>query len=441
MLGIPLKYNIRHLIVRKRGTLMTALGIALPTAVFCAVLALDKGLKTALAETGDAQTIVFLRKSARTETNSSIPRSEAPVIDTIPGIETLKSSGKAIVSRELMVLLNMNRVGGNGSSNVAIRGMAPEGRALRPTVRLIEGAWPGEGLTEVAVAKGISSRFENCKIGDRLPLGKRDWRVVGIFDAGTSAYGSEVWADAGALAGAFLRESAWSSVWVRAKESELRTAREWYESGKIPSGIARAMSNADGTAKAPARLDILDAIGCADKSTVSEAGLSILLAPKNDKQMASLEAMTERDYFRKQTEIGSPISGIGQFIAFFMAIGAAFAVMNTMYAAVATRSREIAVLRAIGFKRRSILLSFVLESILLALFGGLIGAIVSFAVNGISTGTTNFATFSEITFAFHVTGDVVLNGFIFGGILGVVGGFFPALQASRMPITQAMRAI
>lgn len=442
MLGIPLKYNIRHMVVRSRGTLMTTLGIALPTAVFCSVLALDNGLQTALQETGDAQTIVFIRKSSRSETNSSIPRNEAPVIDALPGIEKSKQSGKLIISKEVMVLLNMPRIGGNnGSSNIAIRGMSPEGRDLRPYVKLIKGEWPREGMTEVAVGKGIAERFENCKIGDHLPLGKRNWTVVGEFDAGTSAYGSEVWGDAGALAGAFLRENAWSSVWVRARDGELKTAKSYFDSGAIPKDIARVITNDDGTTKDPTRADILDAVGCADGSFISDAGLGLLLSTKKDKQLSTLDALTERDYFRKQTEIGSPISGIGKFIAFFMAIGAAFAVMNTMYAAVASRGREIAVLRAIGFKRRSILVSFVLESIILALMGGAIGAAVSFVVNGLSTGTTNFSTFSEVTFAFRVNAQVVISGFIFGGILGIVGGLFPAIRASRQPITQAMRAI
>jgi putative ABC transport system permease protein len=154
-----------------------------------------------------------------------------------------------------------------------------------------------------------------------------------------------------------------------------------------------------------------------------------------------MEALTERDYFRKQTEQGNPIGEIGKFIAVFMAIGAAFAVMNTMYAAASTRSREIAVLRAIGFRRRAILTSFLFESILLAVVGGILGGLFSFVVNGISTGTTNFATFSEITFAFRVSPEVLLSGLYFGAILGVLGGLLPALRAARQPITTAMRAI
>lgn len=434
MLGIPLKYNLRHLVVRWVGTAMTALGIALPTGVFCAVLALNNGLATALQETGSPHNIVFLRKSSLTETNSSVSREDAPILESLDGVER-DADGKPIASRELIVLLNLKRANNNGSSNVAIRGTSPVGRSLRPYARLAEGRWPEVGMGEVAVAKGIAERFENCHLGARLPLGKRDWRVVGIFDAGTTAYGSEVWADAPTLAGAFLRE-AWSSVWVRAKGSDpdLRTARSWLDSGAIPSDVVSQTAGGKGG-------NPLSPLGLVEGSRVSPVGLSLLLAPRNNSQIKSYEAVTERDYFRKQTENGSPIAEVGKFIAVFMAIGAAFAVMNTMYAAVATRSREIAVLRAIGFRRRSILLSFVVESVLLAVAGGVLGGLVSFAVNGISTGTTNFATFSEITFAFRVNAEVLLRGFAFGAILGLLGGLLPAVRAARQPITQAMRAI
>jgi putative ABC transport system permease protein len=284
------------------------------------------------------------------------------------------------------------------------------------------------------VAKGIADRFENCYLGATLPLGKRNWRVVGVFDAGTTAYSSEIWADAPTLMGTQLRE-AYSSVWVRAKgtSQDLRPAAAFAASGEIPqldNGVDQV------SAKTP-----LESLSLTPNSALSPAGLQLLLAPSRDAQLKSMEALTERDYFRKQTEQGNPIGEIGKFIAVFMAIGAAFAVMNTMYAAASTRSREIAVLRAIGFRRRAILTSFLFESILLAVVGGILGGLFSFVVNGISTGTTNFATFSEITFAFRVSPEVLLSGLYFGAILGVLGGLLPALRAARQPITTAMRAI
>ncbi len=435
MLGIPLKYNLRHLTVRGVGTSMTALGIALPTAVFCAVLALVRGLDMALQETGSPHTIVFLRKSSMSETNSSVAREDAPIVESIAGIARDPETGAALASREVIVLLNLPRLAGGGTSNVAIRGTTEAGRRMRPDVRLVDGAWPGVGLTEVAVSRSIAGRFENCTLGSRLPLGKREWRVVGIFDGGTTAYASEIWADAPTLAGAFLRE-AWSSVWVQVSPEDTRTAAAWAAAGRLEAAPPASSEDPAAAAASP-----MESLGLVETSLVSAAGLAVLHAPKNDPQLKTLEAFTERDYFRKQTELGSPIGGIGGFIAIFMAIGAAFAVMNTMYAAIASRSREIAVLRAIGFPRRSILVSFLVESVILALAGGVVGALASLAVNGIETGTTNFATFSEISFAFRVTPDVLLKGFGFGAFLGIVGGLLPAIRASRQPIVAAMRAI
>ncbi|MBI1851065.1 MAG: ABC transporter permease [Planctomycetes bacterium] len=419
MSGIPLAYNVRNLAVRRVSTAMTALGVALPTTVFCSVLALRSGLKAAFVRTGSPETIVFLRKSSMTETNSTISRADAPIIEALGDVAREPESGRPIASSELVVLLNCRRRSGSGSSNVAIRGTTPLGRGLREGVRLLDGRWPGVGLAEVAVARGIAERFEGCSMGSRLPLGKRDWRVVGTFDAGATAYGSEVWADADTLAAEFHRDAWWSAVWVRAKPGELRRVSEW----------------------AAAKTLDLPELGMTPESFVSEAGLALLLAPSRDARLKTLEAMTERDYFGRQTETASPISGIGAFIALFMAIGAAFAVMNTMYAAIAGRGREIAVLRAMGFRRRAILTSFLLEAILLAAIGALVGALASFAVNGVSTGTANFASFTEVTFAFRVNASVIARGFGFGLLLGAFGGLFPAIRAARRPIVSAMRAV
>ncbi len=431
MLGIPLKYNLRNLAVRRAATVMTAFGIALPTAVFCSVLALQNGLDTTLRQTGSPDTIVFLRRSSMSETNSSVTREEAPVVETLLEVAREPGSGKALASREVMVLLNLPRRSGGGMSNVAIRGTTETGRSFRDEVKLIDGRWPGTGLAEVAVARGIAERFENCSLGARLPLGKRDWRVVGVFDAGATAYGSEVWGDADAVAAEFRRE-AWSAIWVRARPAPLKRADEWERAGHL---------RRDGSGGAAVPVSEREELQLAPSSLVSEAGLSLLRAPRTDTRLKGLEAFTECDYFRQQTQLGSPIAGIGAFVAFFMAIGAAFAVMNTMYAAVSHRNREIAVLRAIGYPRRSVLASFLTESVILAVLGSAAGALGSFVVHGISTGTVNFSTMSEITFAFRVNPSVVMRGLFFGTLLGAVGGLLPAIRAARQPVAATMRAI
>jgi putative ABC transport system permease protein len=415
---IPIQYNLRNLAVRRVATAMTALGVALPTGVFCSVLALQNGLDAALLRTGTADTVVFLRKSSMSETNSTVSREEAPVVATLEGIALDPSSNDLIASNELLVLQNLRRKGGGGASNVSIRGTTPAGRGLRADVRLVAGRWPAVGLPECAVARGIADRFEGAAMGSRLRIGKRDWQVVGTFDAGATAYGSEIWADSGTLASECHRD-AWSAVWVRSAGGETRPASHWPE--------------AQG-------LDLAE-IGLTPDSPVPAATLSLLLAPLRDGRLKALQAFTERDYFRQQTEQASPIASVGAFIAFFMAIGAAFAVMNTMYAAIAGRSREIAVLRSIGYPRRAVLASFFVEALILASLGAAAGAVGSLAVNGVSTGTANFATFAEITFAFRVSSVVLVRGFGFGLLLGAIGGLLPAIRAARQPIVAAMRAV
>jgi putative ABC transport system permease protein len=387
---IPLRYNLRNLAVRRVATVMTALGVALPTATFCAVLALSNGLAVALQGTGDPETIVFLRRSSVSETMSSVSREEAAVLETLDGIARDPSTGEPVVSREAIVLLNLRRLGRSGAGNVTVRGTSEGGRRLRRGVRLVEGRWPGAGLSEVAVSRDVALRFENCSLDSRVPLGRQDWRVVGIFDAGATAYASEIWADAPTLARTFQRPE-WSAVWTRA--------------------------------------------------TPGQAGLALLHAPASDLRLQRLEAISERDYFARQTALGSPIAGIGFFITLFMAIGAAFAVMNTMYAAIGSRGREIAVLRAMGYRPRSIVASFLVESLVIALLGSGAGAAASLAVNGVSTGTLNFATLSEVAFAFRVSPPVILRGIAFGALLGLAGGLLPALRAARLSIPAAMRAV
>jgi putative ABC transport system permease protein len=427
MLRIPLKYNVRNLAVRRTASLMTAVGIALPTGVFCSVLALRNGLTETLRETGSSDTIVFLRRSSMSETNSTISPEEASVVETLTGIRSEPSSGLLMASRELIVLMNLPRRGSGGKSNVAIRGMTPVGRLLRPAVKLVEGRWPEEGLAELAVARGIAARFEGCTLGSHPRLAKREFEVVGVFDAGPTAYESEIWGDSSAIATEFRREG-WSAVWVGLTPGEPRSAKEWEQEGRLRRAHRPALSEKED-------------LSLADDSMLSASGLDLLRAARLDARLKTLEGFTERDYFRQQTRTGNPIAGIGAFISLFMAIGAAFAVMNTMYAAVAGRNQEIAVMRAIGFHRRSILTSFLLESLLLAIFGSALGALGSFVVNGVSTGTVNFVTLSEMTFAFRVSGEVLADGLVFGTILGVLGGLLPAIRAARQPVVGAMRAV
>jgi len=378
---IPLKYNIRNLFVRRTATLLTAFGIAVSVAVFVAVMALVEGMDQTFVATGDGRNIIALRRGAVSETGSIIDIEAPLIVRNFPGIEAL--------SAERLVYVSTPRLQGNGSSNVVIRGLNDTGRALRPQVRLVRGRWYRPGTLELTVSRSIASRFRACDLGDEFPTGSTRWKVVGIFDAGNTAYSSEMWTDPDGPAAAFQRR-AWSDIVVRAT---------------------------DKAAIAPL-LHLLDA------------------EPRID-----VDARTEVDYFAEQTKASTPVRVLGNVVAVVMAVGSAFAAMNTMYAAVGARTREIAVLRALGFSGRAVALSFLFEAMLLALVGGVIGGLAALPLNGLATGTTNWFTFSEMNFAFAITPRLFVRGILFAIAMGTVGGVLPAMRASRLSAATAMRAL
>jgi putative ABC transport system permease protein len=384
---IPLKYNVRNLLVRRTTTLMTALSITLTVAVFVVLMALAGGLQSSLTTTGNPLNIMIMREGSQSESVSFVSRDTLQVIKYLDGIAK-DAQGNPWVSPELIVLINRPRRGQSQGANVTIRGVTAEAASLRPDFRIVAGRMFRPGLREVIVSRRISDRFQDCSLGDKLRFAKGYWTVVGIFEAGDSAYNSEIWGDVNDLGQDFDRPD-YSDVILRAAD-----------------------------AGAMARLT--DQIA-------------------NDRRL-HLKAVTERQYYATQTATAAPIKIFGIFIAVLMAVGASFAAMNTMYAAVARRTREIGTLRAMGFSRGSILLSFVLESVFIALLGGLIGCLLALPVNRITTGTTNFVTFSELTFNFRVTPELVAAGLAFAGIMGLLGGFFPAWRASHENIVTALRS-
>ncbi len=386
-MALPFKYNLRNLIVRRTTTLMTALSITLTVAVFLVLMALATGLQSSLSATGSRLNILIMREGSQSESVSFVSRDTLNVIKYLDGIGR-DPEGNPWVSPELLVLVNLPRIGQTQGANVTVRGVTAEAPSLRPDFKVIEGRMFRPGLREVIVSKRIAQRYQNCALGDKLKFAKGYWTVVGIFEAGNSAYNSEIWADVNDLGQDFDRPD-YSDVIVHAAD-----------------------------AGAAARLQ--DAIS-------------------NDRRL-HLKAVTEREYYETQTQTAQPIRIFGIFIAILMAVGAAFAAMNTMYAAVARRTREIGTLRAIGYSRRSILLAFVLESALIALVGGILGCVVALPVNGVTTGTTNFVTFSELTFNFRITPELAAFGLAFSVVIGLVGGFFPAWHASHESIVTALRS-
>lgn len=367
---------------------MTVFTIALVVAVFIAIMALANGLNTALASTGSPDNVIVLRESAQSEVQSIVTREAYQIIQTIPGIA--RDSFGPQTSAEVTVLVNLPRAGSGQPSNVTVRGVSDAALKLRPKLKVISGRMFNFGLPEVIVSRRVSERFANTGLNSEIKLGKRTWKVVGLFtgdETGNTAFDSEIWGDVNIVSDAFDRQD-YSSVLVR-----------------VANGISPSQ--------------IVDRIAA--------------------EQRLKLEGKPETKYYEEQMVAAAPIKAIGYFVAIILGIGACFGGMNTMYAAVAARTREIGTLRALGFSRASILSSFVIESLILAIIGGAVGCLIALPVNGVTTGTTNFRTFSELAFSFHISPDLLLIAIIFAAFMGFVGGLLPARMASGLPITRALR--
>jgi putative ABC transport system permease protein len=386
-MAIPLNYNIRNLKLRKGLTAMTSLGIALTVTTAIFLMALISGLNRAFVTSGDPLNVLVLRKGAQAEVQSNFDATLFPTLKTLPGIAK-DSHGEPMTSAEWVVVIMLPRADGTGEVNVTVRGMMPDGLELRPNIKLVQGRWFAPGQREIVVSQSIQKRFAHANVGDSVQFGKGAWTVVGIFDAGGSAYESEIWGDVNQMASDFDRQGAFASVYLRATD--------------------------------PVSADAL-------KHRVS------------DDQRLKLEGALETEYYAKQTVSGAPIKYIGWVVAIIMAIGSSFAAMNTMYAAVSYRSREIATLRVIGFSRPSILTSFVFESVLLSLLGAALGIVLMLPFNGMTTGTSNAVTFSEVVFSLRMTPVVVGVAIGFAVVMGVFGGMAPAWHAARRDILGALR--
>jgi len=384
-MAIPISYNIRNMILRKRLTLMTALGIALTVTTTVFLMMLLAGMRKAFVSSGDPLNVLVLRKGSTSELTGGFTLDKLPVLKQLPGIAT-DSHGQPMVSGEWVVVVTLPR---NGTEvNVTLRGMEQDGIEVRRNhVKLIEGRWFAPGQREVVVSRSIHSRYANTKVGDTMDL-KGPWKIVGIFDGGGSAYDSEIWTDLNQVAGQFNRQGALGSAYLRATDAVTADA---------------------------------------------------LKHRVVDDQQLQLDGMLETEYYDKQTSNGGGIRLMGYIVAFTMAIGSIFAAANTMYAAVSYRSREIATLRVIGFRRGSIVTSFIFESVLLALLGAAIGILLMLPFNGMSTSTSNQVTFSEVVFTMQITLSVVITAVFFAILMGLIGGVAPAWGAARREILAALR--
>jgi putative ABC transport system permease protein len=383
---VPINYNLRNLVERKGTTLMTALGIGLTVAVLVTALALTEGLKRVFAGSGDPRQLLVLRKGVDAELTSTVTTDSYQIIRRLPGIATAPD-GEPMVSPEGLTVINLPSVDSPEGMNVTVRGLLPIGLSMRD-VKIQQGKMFAPGLRQVVVGESVARRYPDARIGRQVRFGRGMWEVVGVFRVGESAANSEIWADLNQLRGDFEQQGGSSSLLVRAQST----------------------------------------------SAIPEINKAI-----TDDQRLGSTTIGEKEYYAKMTASGAPLQVLGFAVAVIMAVGSAFAATNTMYAAVARRTREIGTLRALGFGRWAILRSFLLESVCLALVGGLFGVLIALPINGLTTGVGSFSTFSETAFKFRIDGWAVFWGLTFAAIIGAVGGFLPAWSASKKGVIEAMR--
>lgn len=387
-MAIPIKYNIGNLMSRKVSTAMTVLGIGVVIAVMVAMLALYNGVQDALVSSGSKENLMVLREGAQAESTSWVTRDKFRIISSLPGIARSKD-GDALISPELVIIFKLPRHDNPTGSNVNVRGVTPKALEIRPYIELVEGRMFRQGLNEAIVSRRMQKRFVNTNIGDTFKFGTHTWTVVGAFDAKGTSFDSEIWADVETL-GLTQKRPEYSSVLLR------------------PSSESAARSVADAIA--------------------------------TDSRL-KLQTKTEFKYYEEQTSGLLGIRILVTIVTFFMVLGATLGAMNTMFSAVASRKRELATMRALGFRRRDVLLSVVLEAMVVSGIAGVVGVLLALPVNGIATGTANFITFSEVAFNFRISPGVA--GFAIGLaiVAGVIGGLLPAVGAARLPITRALREI
>jgi ABC-type antimicrobial peptide transport system permease subunit len=386
---IPVAYSLRNILARKFTTVLTAGGMALVVFVFAAVMMLDAGLKQTLVATGQPNNILVTRRSSGTEIQSGVDRTQAAIVESQPEI-AIGQAGIRMVSKEVVVLIAQPKRDTGVPTNVTVRGVGAQGLALRPQVQVISGRMFRSGSTEITVGRSIAERFDGTDIGEHLRFGSRNWTVVGVFDGGGSAFDSEVWGDGEQMIQAF-RRTAFSSVVVRLTD--------------------------------PSRFDALK------QRLDSDPRLT-------------LDVKRERTFYEEQSEVMSNfISYLGLTLSVIFSVGAMIGAMITMYAAVANRTSEIGVLRALGFRRGSILTAFLAEALFLGLVGWVMGLAFASGMQLVQISTMNWQSFSELAFRFTLTPEIVWKSLVFALTMGLAGGFLPAIRAARLKIVDALRAV
>jgi len=389
-MALPVTYNIRNVFVRWRTTGFTVLGVTLVVAVYVLLQSMAAGIQQSSGNTGDPRNIMIVRKGSTAESSSLITREQFRLLPYLPEIAR-DAQGRPFVSADVIVLISLPRRDGKGEANVLMRGISPIGMELRPQVKLAQGRWFTPGKREIVVSSRMAGRFANFDLGQSFKTGGKELTVVGWFDGGGSAFDSEIWMDTDEARSIFDREN-YSSVLIRL---------------------------ADGASAA-----------------------SLTNRVETDKRLV-LRAEPEVAYYTAQTKSASLFVFLGNFLAVAMSIGAVFAAMNTMYASVGARTREIGTLRVLGYRRRAILLGFIIEGAFLALIGGVLGCAAAWVLHLYfgTAATMSFESFSEMMFRFRITPPLVIKGLVFSVIVGVMGSLLPAVRASRLPVIAALKAV
>lgn len=382
-------YNLRTIPQRKGSVIATMVGIAGVVGVFVGVLSIAHGLQKTMRSTGSPDTVIVMRSGADSEMVSILDRDSTRVIAEAPGLA--KVNGKAVASPELFVIVNLPKKSTGSDANVPLRGVHPEAFAVRENLRIVEGRSFQPGRNEVIVGRGARAEFRGLDLGAELQFGQSRWTVVGVFEAAGSLAESEIWTDASVLAPAYRRGTFYQVV------------------------IAKLAS----------------------AGTFTQFKDALTRDPR-----LNIKVLRETEYYADQSQmLVKIITGLGAIIAGLMALGAVFGALNTMYTAVASRAREIATLRAVGFGAGAVVVSIVIESLLLALTGGVIGAVLAHLLfDGYRAATLNWQSFSQVAFAFDVSFPLLMEGIIWAALIGTIGGLFPAIRAARMQVATALRA-
>jgi ABC-type antimicrobial peptide transport system permease subunit len=380
-------YSLRNLFTRRLTTVLTASGMALVVFVFASILMLAEGLQKTLVETGSEDNVIVIRRSSGSEVQSGVDRAQASIVETVP--ETASGPrGRPLLAKELVVLITMEKRGSGSPANVVIRGIAEDSFLLRPQVKVAVGRIPKPGSSEILIGRSIEKGFQGADLGKSLFFAMRSWTIVGVFDAGSTGFSSEIWGDVDQLMQAF-RRPVYSSVLFRLRDS---------------SEFDQAKSRIEGDPR------------------------------------LTLEAKRETTYYRDQSEMMARFLRIlGLSLTIVFSIGAVVGGMITMYASVANRIREIGTLRALGFRRTSILIAFLTESLFLGFLGGVAGLFLASFLQFFTVSTTNFQTFSELAFSFSLDLSITFKAMAFALAMGFIGGILPALRASGMRIVDALR--